>query len=83
MTIIRSGYATTPRRNGSTRAHRQARALALQGATRCTCCGQTPTPNDPLEAGHVTPHADGGTRLVPMLRSCNRRLGRLELKGGA
>ncbi len=81
--IIRSGYATTPRRNGSTRAYRQARAAILLHADRCHICGELPTDSDPLEADHIIPHGDGGTdhpsNLRPAHRSCNRRRGR----GGA
>src|SRR5437773_1574501 len=37
--IIRSGYSTAARRNGSTRAYRRARAEVLDGATHCHLCG--------------------------------------------
>jgi 5-methylcytosine-specific restriction endonuclease McrA len=81
MPIIRSGYATTPPRNGSTRQWRKARALVLNNAERCTICGQPPTDDDPLEAGHITPHAYGGTNNITNIqaqhRSCNRKRGAL------
>ncbi len=80
MPIIRSGYATTPRRTGSTRAYRKARAAILSFADRCSICGKLPTDNDPLVADHIIAHADGGSseahNLRPAHRSCNAHRGR-------
>lgn len=86
MPITRSGYATR-RRNGSTRAYRQARANVLAGATHCAICGQPFTPADLIEADHIIAHADNGTHALTNLRAvhrtCNRRRGRGTLRGGA
>lgn len=76
MPIIKSGYAKH-RRNGSTRAHRKARARALTRATVCWICGKPETGDDPFEADHVHAFADHGDgELRPAHRSCNRRRGR-------
>ena len=80
MPIIRHGYGDAPKRNGSTRAYRKARAAILMFADRCHICGELPTDTDPLVADHITPHADGGSHdphnLRPAHRSCNARRGR-------
>lgn len=85
MPITRSGYATR-KRNGSTRAYRQARAQVLAGATHCAICGQPATPLDPLEADHIVSHADNGTdhpaNLRAVHRTCNRRRGRAPMPRG-
>jgi hypothetical protein len=57
--IIRSGYATR-RRNGSTRAHRQARAETLATELVCAFCGEGERAGDPWEAHHVIPAGIGG-----------------------
>jgi hypothetical protein len=74
--IVRSGYAVR-RRNGSTRAHRKARATVLARATVCAYCLRYERPDDPFVAAHVTPYADGGDELQAAHASCNARLGRL------
>jgi 5-methylcytosine-specific restriction endonuclease McrA len=80
MPIIRSGYAVK-KRNGSTRAYRKARAELLSEETLCAICGQPPTPDNPLEADHITPHAYGGTHhrtnLRAAHRTCNNQRGAL------
>ena len=80
MPIIRSGYAQR-RRNGSTRAHRIARAQTLAEESRCCYCGGLPSVGDPLEAAHIVSVADGGAderwNYRAAHRSCNRKRGRL------
>lgn len=78
MPITRSGYATQ-RRNGSTRAHRKARAQLLATEHVCWLCHKPGTPTNPLEAGHVTAHADLGTEMHAVHKSANRKLGRLPM----
>lgn len=84
MPITRSGYAKQ-RRNGSTRAYRQARAQALTGATHCAICHQ-PLGSQPVEADHIVAVADNGTHhpnnLRPVHQTCNRRRGRGTSRGG-
>ena len=76
MPITRSGYAKH-KRNGSTRAYRKHRAIVLANATRCHICGLPPTPDDPLEADHITAFADAGPGpLRPAHRTCNNKRGR-------
>ena len=78
MPIIRSGYATH-KRNGSTRAHRQARAQTLLEERVCCFCGEGKRASDPWEAHHVIPAGIGGTNVRANYRkahrSCNRRHG--------
>jgi 5-methylcytosine-specific restriction endonuclease McrA len=78
MPIIRSGYATQTR-NGSTRAYRKQRAIALAMAYHCALCGKPPTPTDPLVADHIVAHAYGGSDHASNLRAvhrlCNARRG--------
>jgi len=86
MPITRSGYATR-RRNGSTRAYRQARAHVLAGATHCGICHQPFTPGDIVEADHIIAHADNGPdtpdNLRAVHRTCNNLRGRsASLRGG-
>lgn len=86
MPITRHGY-TKQKRNGSTRAYRNARAHALAAATHCGICHQPFQPGDPIEADHIIARADNGTHdatnLRPVHRTCNRRRGRGTLRGGA
>ena len=55
-------------------------------ATRCAITGRKPTAQDPLEADHIIPIADGGTddlwNLRAVLRSVNRQRGRGSSTGG-
>jgi 5-methylcytosine-specific restriction endonuclease McrA len=86
MPILRSGYAAN-RRNGSTRAHRTARAQTLNEEPVCAICGLPGTHDDPLEAGHIIPHAYGGPTTRANMRaehrSHNRARGALStFKGG-
>ena len=59
--------------------HQQAAAQILNGAELCAHCGQPGTEADPLEAGHRTARANGGsndiTNYQPEHRSCNRSKG--------
>jgi hypothetical protein len=59
--------------------HQKAAALILDGAEVCGRCGQPGTDTDPLEAGHRTARANGGTNDLsnyrPEHRSCNRAAG--------
>lgn len=78
MPIIRHGYATT-RRNGSTRAYRQARAHTIANATHCAICRRPFEPGDLVETDHRVPVARGGVDSIGNLRAthryCNRARG--------
>lgn len=76
MPITRSGYSTRPRRNGSTRAYRQARAQALNGDTHCAICHQPFQPGQPIEADHRVPHSHGGADTTDNLRAVHRHCNR-------
>jgi len=76
MPIERSGYAIR-RRNGSTRAHRRARAQVLAVARVCYYCREPERLDDPFVGAHVIPYADGGEALQAAHASCNLRRGRL------
>ena len=77
--IIRHGYATVRKRNGSTWAYRKARMQTLNGQTLCHICWQPFTEKDPPVADHIIPHAYGGsisiTNLRPAHASCNKKRG--------
>ena len=64
MPIIRSGYATR-KRNGSTRAHRRARAQTLLEERVCCFCHEGERAGDPWEAHHVIPAGIGGPNYAP------------------
>lgn len=85
LPILRSGYATR-RRNGSTRAHRTARAQTLAEETLCWICLKPGRDDDPLTADHVIAHAAGGpdtrTNYRAAHESCNKRRGSSPLRGG-
>jgi 5-methylcytosine-specific restriction endonuclease McrA len=71
------------KRNGSTRAYRQARAIVLRYALTCAICGQPERADDRLEADHIIPKSKGGpdhpSNLRAVHRSCNLARGNREL----
>lgn len=62
-------------RRGLGYAHQKAAEVVLAGADRCSICGQPPTKDDPLTAGHIIDRQLGGTstpeNLQPEHQSCN------------
>jgi hypothetical protein len=73
---IREGIRTARRqRLGHYRNGYSTRAAAVRAnATRCWLCGGGPRPDDPWQADHVEPLAQGGHpdgALAPAHRSCN------------
>jgi 5-methylcytosine-specific restriction endonuclease McrA len=77
MSIIRHGYAK--RRNVDSYARAQARRVVIANTVFCALCGGGYDPDDPYEADHIVPVADGGSDELSNLRgvhrSCNRRRG--------
>ncbi|MFI6883382.1 HNH endonuclease signature motif containing protein [Streptosporangium canum] len=59
--------------------HQAAARVVLANAELCVVCGQPPTADDPLEAGHIIPRVRGGTNDITNYRaehrSCNRSQG--------
>ena len=60
-------------------AQHEAIAKRVRQATHCAKCGARGTSDNPIEAGHIIPRAEGGTNTPgnyrPECRRCNRSAG--------
>jgi len=65
-----------PRLHDST--HGRLAKQVLSAATVCELCGHPPTPNDPLEAGHIIPLSMGGQSVRSNYRAEHRSHNRAE-----
>lgn len=67
---IRKGRGGRPGYGGQ---YRKQAAVIRATALRCWLCGEGPRPDDPWQADHVIPIAEGGAAgpLAPAHRSCN------------
>lgn len=52
--------------------HNELAKKVLATATVCALCGLPPTPNDPLEAGHIVALSRGGTSTIGNYRAEHR-----------